>query len=145
MSKKLVVRFFVWSLLGLGASIAMIVAAVVIALLSDAFVLRGDEVVGVNRNAAVIVAVAMAAVGVLVMIAAGVGQFVAWIGAVVNTYDLADKTWFVILLIAGLLSVGFVATLVYVLIGPDGTQQQVPPVRSGIGPEDDAERRQPVG
>jgi hypothetical protein len=65
----------------------------------------------------------MAAVGALVLIIASVGQFVAWVGAVVNTFALEDKTWFVILLVAGLVSLGFIATLVYVLAGPDGTKQ----------------------
>ena len=45
----------------------------------------------------------------------------AWIGAVVNTSRLEDKTWFVVLLVLGLLSFGFIAMLVYILAGPDGT------------------------
>jgi len=145
MSKKLVVRFFVWSLLGLAASTAMIIAAVAVAVLSDALILRGNDVVGIHRNASVIAAVVMASLGLFVLVAAGVGQFVAWIGAVLNTYELPDKTWFVILLVTGLLSIGFVATLVYVLIGPDGTQRQLTSERAVIGSENDAQRPQPVG
>jgi hypothetical protein len=123
MSKKLVVGIFVWSLLGLVASAALIIAAIAIAALSDSLIMRGDDVVGIERNPSVVAAVTMAAVGALVLIIASVGQFVAWVGAVVNTFALEDKTWFVILLVAGLVSLGFIATLVYVLAGPDGTKQ----------------------
>ena len=48
--------------------------------------------------------------------------FVAWIGAVINTSRLEDKTWFLLLLLLGLFSFGFIAMLVYVIAGPDGTQ-----------------------
>ena len=59
--------------------------------------------------------------GVLGIVAGGIGQFIAWIGALVNTSRLEDKTWFVVLLVLGLLSFGFIPMLVYVLGGPDGT------------------------
>jgi hypothetical protein len=61
-----------------------------------------------------------------------VAQFVAWIGAVINTNRLVDKTWFNILLWIGvaaivlnLLSglgtvVGWVLMIVYLVGGPDG-------------------------
>ena len=55
----------------------------------------------------------------------------AWIGALVNTSALDDKTWFVILLVLGVLSFGFIPMLVYVLAGPDGT---VPPKESSGRP-----------
>jgi hypothetical protein len=60
----------------------------------------------------------------LVTIGGGIGQFVAWIGAVINTSRLDEKTWFIVLLVLGLLSFGLVAMLVYVLAGPDGTQTE---------------------
>ena len=61
-------------------------------------------------------------------------QFVAWIGAVVNTNHLVDKTWFNVLLwvgiggiVIGLLTaglgtlVGWGLMIVYLIGGPDGT------------------------
>jgi hypothetical protein len=56
----------------------------------------------------------------------GIVQLTAWIGALVNTYQLADRTWFVVLLAGGLLGlafgiVGFAAMVAYVIAGPDGT------------------------
>ncbi|HST90080.1 MAG TPA: hypothetical protein VLJ14_17030 [Ktedonobacterales bacterium] len=56
----------------------------------------------------------------------GIVQLTAWIGALVNTYQLADRTWFVVLLAGGLLGlafgiVGFAAMVAYVIAGPDST------------------------
>jgi hypothetical protein len=64
----------------------------------------------------------------------GIVQLAAWIGALVNTYKLQDKTWFAILLAGGLLSVvigllGFAAMVAYLIAGPDGMavqQQRIP-------------------
>jgi hypothetical protein len=77
--------------------------------------------------------VGLITVGGLVFLAGGIAQLVAWIGALVNTYALADRTWFIVLLIAGaaglvgLAIAGFVAMAVYLLTGPDFTA----PARTG--------------
>ena len=71
--------------------------------------------------------VGLITVGGLVVLAGGIAQVVAWIGALINTYALADRTWFIVLLIAGAAGVvglaiaGFVAMAVYLLVGPDST------------------------
>jgi hypothetical protein len=62
--------------------------------------------------------------GVLAAIG-GLVQLAAWIGALVNTYQLEDRTWFGVLLAGGLIGfavglVGFAAMLAYVIAGPDG-------------------------
>jgi hypothetical protein len=66
-------------------------------------------------------------------------QFVAWIGAVINTNRLVDKTWFNVLLwvgIAGIVLslfggvgalVGIGLMIVYLVGGPDGTVRELPP------------------
>lgn len=74
---------------------------------------------GIRENAFGWVMVGLAGMAALVMIAAAVTQFVAWVGAVINTAGLKDKTWFVILLITGLLSFGFIAMIIYLITGPD--------------------------
>jgi hypothetical protein len=43
----------------------------------------------------------------LLLLLAAVAHFVAWIGAVLNTAQLPDKTWFVVLLVVGLLGLVF--------------------------------------
>ena len=60
-------------------------------------------------------------IGILAMIGGGFAQLVSWVGAVLNTARLEDKTWFVVLLLLGLVSFGFVAMIAYVIAGPDGT------------------------
>ena len=79
-------------------------------------------VVGVNESAFGWAMIVLAMVGTLAMIGGAIGQFVAWIGAVLNTARLEDKTWFVVLLLLGLFSFGFIAMLIYVIAGPDGTE-----------------------
>jgi hypothetical protein len=54
----------------------------------------------------------LAIVGILAVIGGALAQVIAWIGAVLNTSRLEDKTWFIVLLVLGLLSVGFVAMVV---------------------------------
>jgi len=49
---------------------------------------------------------------------------VAWIGALINTVAIDDKTWFVLLLVLGLLSFGLIAMIAYVIAGPDSTRPQ---------------------
>ncbi|HEX8033039.1 MAG TPA: hypothetical protein VF510_04295 [Ktedonobacterales bacterium] len=63
--------------------------------------------------------------GCAIALGGGVAQLVAWVGAVINTYSLRDKTWFYVLLIGGLIGlafglVGFAVMLAYVIAGPDG-------------------------
>lgn len=63
--------------------------------------------------------VAMVSAGGLTFIAGGVLQFIAWIGAMVNTKRAEDKTWFVLLLVLGLIGLQFIAMIVYLVAGPD--------------------------
>jgi hypothetical protein len=68
--------------------------------------------------------VAFIVLGSAVAIAGGIIQFVGWIGALVNSWRLPEKTWFVLLLILGLIGhvVGLVMMIVYLLAGPDSTK-----------------------
>jgi hypothetical protein len=122
MSKSVIVKIFVGSLIGLGAALVLFLVAGGLALANDSFVMSGPDVVGIRSGAFGWAMIGVAGLAVLVMVAAALAQFVAWIGAVLNTAKLPDKTWFIILLVAGLVSLGFVATLAYVIGGPDGEQ-----------------------
>jgi hypothetical protein len=69
--------------------------------------------------------VAVIALGSFAAAIGGLVQLVAWIGGLVNTYRLPDKTWFAVLLIGGVLGltvslIGFAAMVVYLVAGPDG-------------------------
>jgi hypothetical protein len=59
-------------------------------------------------------------------------QLVAWIGALVNSYALPEKSWFLVLLVGGLLSValaplGFAVMVAYVVAAPDGAPYRMAP------------------
>jgi len=63
--------------------------------------------------------------GCLLTAIGGVVQLVAWVGALFNTFQIEDKTWFAVLLAGGLVGfvfgiVGFAAMVAYVIGGPDG-------------------------
>jgi hypothetical protein len=71
--------------------------------------------------------------GCITILAGFIAQFVAWIGAVINTNHLVDKTWFNVLLWGGIVSIvlspafGLGALIwwglmiAYLVGGPDGT------------------------
>jgi hypothetical protein len=63
-------------------------------------------------------------VGGIIALVGGVMQMAAWIGALVNTYRLQDKAWFIVLLVGGVLSLviglsGFAVMVAYLIAGPD--------------------------
>jgi len=63
--------------------------------------------------------------GISLTAVGGLVQLAAWIGTLVNTYRLEDKTWFAVVLAGGLLGLafgllGFAAMVAYLVAGPDG-------------------------
>ena len=71
------------------------------------------------------------------LVAGAVVQVVAWIGALIDTYDSPDKTWFVVLLIGGLLGLlgvvlaPFAVMVVYLISGPDTVRPETRPSSPG--------------
>ena len=121
MSKSTVTRVFLGSVAAVVAGGILAFAAVWIAYANGAFVMRGPDVIGVQATPVAWTIVGLGGVAALAMIAGFVGGLVAWIGALLNTSQLQDKTWFVLLLVLGLFSFGLVAMIAYVMGGPDGT------------------------
>jgi hypothetical protein len=67
----------------------------------------------------------------------GLVQLAAWIGGLVNSFWLPDKTWFVILVLGGLFGfafglIGFAVMLAYVIAAPDGTPYRKPQVSAPL-------------
>ncbi len=120
MRKATIVRLFVGSVIAMAAAVVLLIVSGALALSNNVFVMDGPDVVGIKAGLFGWAMLALAVLAVLVMLAAVAAQFVAWVGAVLNTAQRPDKTWFVIVLLAGLVSLGFLATLVYVIGGPDG-------------------------
>lgn len=130
MKKHTVTLVFVGSLLAIFGGLILGFAAMVAAYANGALIMDGPDVTGVQTTFFGWSMVGLAIVGALAMIGGAIGQFVAWIGAVINTARLEDKTWFIVLLVLGLLSFGLVAMIAYVIAGPDGTV--TPTVRAGL-------------
>lgn len=123
MSKVTVTRVFLGSVTAVIAGAFLAFAAVWIAYANGAFVMKGPDVIGVQATPLAWMIVGMGGVAALAMIAGFVGGLVAWIGALLNTSQLQDKTWFVLLLVLGLFSFGLVAMIAYVIAGPDGIRE----------------------
>jgi len=135
------------SLIGLVAGLVLIGITFALAISNDIFVMSGPNVTGIKSGALSWTLLGLIGLAVLILLSAAVAHFVAWIGAVLNTAQLPDKTWFVVLLVVGLLGLVFIATIAYVIAGPDGVkakeeasalpqagggpQQVAPPTMSG--------------
>jgi len=118
-SKTTIKKLFVGSLVALAGGLVLLAVAGTLAYANGNFVKDGPDVAGIHATAFGWVMIGLAAVAILVLIAAAITQFVAWIGAVLNTARLEDKTWFIVLLVTGLLSFGFIAMIAYLIAGPD--------------------------
>jgi hypothetical protein len=69
----------------------------------------------------------------------GVLQLAGWVGALVNTYQFADKTWFVVLLVGGIIGLSFflvayAAMIAYLVAGPDNLPAQQSQVPTPVAP-----------
>lgn len=84
-----------------------------------------------NMNGFFWLTIGLIVVGGVIALVGGIVQLAGWIGALVNSYMLPDKTWFFILLLGGILSfaiglIGFAVMIAYVIAAPDGTQYRQP-------------------
>jgi len=123
MSKATVVRVFVGGVIAIVAGALLAFAAVWIGYATGVFVMQGPDVVGIEATPFAWTTVGLAIVAVLAIIGGAIGGLVSWIGALLNTAQVEDKTWFILMLVLGLLSFGLVAMIAYIIAGPDGTQR----------------------
>lgn len=121
MSKPTVTKVFLGSVIAVIAGVVLGFAAVWYAYLNDAFVMNGPDVVGIQATPQAWGMVGLAFIAGLAIVGGLIGGLVSWIGALLNTAQLEDKTWFILLLVLGVLSFGLVAMIAYVIGGPDGT------------------------
>ncbi len=119
MNKHRITELFVGSLVAIGGGLVLLFVTGLLAYANGSFVMNGPDVVGVRATPFGWTMIGLGCLAVLILIAAVVVQFVAWIAAVLNAYRLPDKTWFVVLLVTGLLSVGLMGMIIYVLAAPD--------------------------
>lgn len=125
MSKPTTVSLFWGSLIAFVVATGLSVVAGGMLYLNGSLVLNGPDVVALSWDALGRSVFAVAVFAVLIVMASAVAQLVAWIGAVLNTVQLQDKAWFV-LLVARVPGIGFVAMVANAIAGPDGTQSDRP-------------------
>jgi hypothetical protein len=123
MSKDTITKLFIGGLIAVVAGFVVVIAVGLSTFAGNVVVIDGSDVTVSTPVSMHWTAIVAAVLGVMAMLGGALAGFAAWIGALVNTAQLEDKLWFVILLVTGLLSFGFVAMLVYVIAGPDSTQR----------------------
>jgi hypothetical protein len=122
MTKPTIVKLFWGSIIGLIAGLVLMGITFALAISNDIFIMSGPDVTGIKSGVLSWTLLGLMGLAMLLLLFAAVAHFVAWIGAVLNTAQLPDKTWFVVLLVVGLLGLVFIATVAYVIAGPDGVK-----------------------
>jgi hypothetical protein len=133
MRKNTVTRLFIGGTIAVIAGAILAIAAIWTAIANDVFVMNGPDIAGIRASGLAWSLLGLALVGGLAMAAGAITGLVAWIGALLNTAQLERKTWFLVLLLLGIFSFGFIAMIAYVLLGPDGAPASAG--RSTLTPE----------
>lgn len=118
MSRSVIAKLFYGSLAAIVLAIVLITVAVGLVIATSSLLMDGRDVVGVRAPFGGVL-FALAALASLILIVASVAQLVAWVGALIETAALENKTWFVVLLVTGILGLVLVPMLVYLLAEPD--------------------------
>jgi len=125
MSKQLITRLFIAALVALSVGFVLVLVGLLAALSGAVITVGGPEVVTIDGGSFAW-ALAFLLIGAAAITVGGVLGIASWIGALVNTVGLEDKTWFVVLLVLGVLSFGWIAMIAYIFAGPDGTTYRTP-------------------
>jgi hypothetical protein len=129
MSKSAITRLFAAAVIALVIGVLIALVTVVGALAGGVVTLGGPAVVTVEGGA-IPGTVGWLMIASLAMAGGALAAIVSWMGALMNTIQLEDKTWFLVLLVLGLASFGWIAMAAYVLAGPDATNPT--PTRPGV-------------
>ena len=133
MSKASVKRLFIGGGVAIIAGAMLAIAAVWVAIANDVFIMRGPDIVGLQGGAVAWFLLGMGVVGGLVVVAGLIAGFVAWIGALLTTWQLESKTWFVVLLLLGIFNLGFFAMIAYLIAGPTTVESGQRTTLTGVG------------
>ena len=128
MTKATVTRLFIGSLIAFGAGAIVAIMAIGIAMANDVFVMDGNDIAAIQGGTLAWALIWLIVVGALAAAGGVIAGFVAWIGAVLNTWQLDSKAWFVGLVLLGIFNFGFLAMIAYVIAGPDGKATRLPVV-----------------
>jgi hypothetical protein len=120
MVKSTVTRLFIGSLIALAAGATVLILAIALAIANNVFVMDGNDIEAIQGGPLGTALLGVAFLGALTAAGGVIAGFIAWIGAVLNTWQLESKAWFVALVLTGIFNFGFIAMLIYVVAGPDG-------------------------
>jgi hypothetical protein len=123
MSKAAVTRLFIGGGVAIIAGAVVAVAAVWIAIANGVFVMNGSDIVGLKGGAAAWSLLGLGIVGALTIMGGLIAGLVSWIGALLNTWQLESKAWFIGLLLLGIFNFGFFAMIAFLVAGPDGPSE----------------------
>ena len=132
MPKSTITRLFIGSGIAIVAGAILGFAAVATALGSGTFVMNGPDIVELRGSALAWSLLGIGIVGGLAITGGLIAGLVAWIGALLNTWLLDSKAWFVALLVIGIFNLGFFAMIAYVIAGPDRTNDSAPPPANAL-------------
>lgn len=132
MSRNTILKLFVGSVIGLVVGTVLVGVGALVTYADGAWLTDGSDVVGFRTSPLSWTMIGLAIAGAVILVAAAVAALVSWIGALVKTVNVPDKTWFVILLVTGLLSVGFVGMIVYLIAGPRDAPTATASVELGL-------------
>jgi hypothetical protein len=119
-SKSTVTRLFVGAVIAATAGVVVIIAAVSTAFANGVFVMDGTRVVDIQETGLAFGLLGFTIIGALAIAGGAITGLVSWIGALLNTWQIESKAWFVGLLLLGIFNFGFFAMIAYVIAGPDG-------------------------
>jgi hypothetical protein len=119
-SKATVTRLFIGGGLAVIAGAVLAIVAVSIANANNTFVMNGPDIVSLRGSLLAWLMLPLGIAGGLAIAGGMAAGLVAWIGALLNTWQLESKTWFAGLLLLGIFNFGFFAMIAYVMTGPDG-------------------------
>jgi hypothetical protein len=126
MKKTTVTRLFVSSLIALIVGIILVAITAGLAFADDALIVNGAGVATVQENAIGLPLFVLGLFAAMALVTAAVLGVVSWIGALLTTWRLDSKAWFIALLLLGIFNFGWLAMIAYVFAGPDGVKAGQP-------------------
>jgi hypothetical protein len=112
-------KLFIGGGIAIIAGAMLTTAAVWVAIANGVFVMNGPDIVGLQGGVVGWSLLGFGILGGIVIVGGFIAGFVAWIAALVDTWQLESKTWFAVLLLLGIFNLGFFAMIAYLLAGPD--------------------------
>jgi len=133
MSKASVTRIFIGGGIAIIAGAIVAIASVWVAIANDVFVMSGPDIVGLQGGAVAWSLLGTSVLGGIVILGGLIAGFVSWIAALMSTWRLETKTWFVVLLLLGIFNLGFFAMIAYLMAGPETAESAAPTAHARAG------------